>query len=144
MTHSRHPGARPLSQPGQDQLPLEWLPHGVEPVPRHRVPPLPDDLQRWIARTCAAIVEVAGGRRPAQQLFRVVRPGPLERLQRRARVAPSTGGAVKRVASLRISQPATGVLEVCAVVECAQRFQAVALQVRRIRQTWQVTAIEVR
>lgn len=128
----------------QQQLALQWLPKGVDPVPQHSVPPLPDDLQRWIARTCAAVAEVAGGIRPARQLFRVVRPGPLEQLQRRARVMPSGQGPVRRVASLRVSQPAPGVLEVTAVVECTRRFQAVALQVRHIRGTWRVTAAEVR
>lgn len=130
--------------PEQGELALKWLPKGVDPIPRHGVPPLPNDLQRWIARTCAAVAEVAGGVRPARQLFRVVRPGPLEQLQRRARVTPSGHGAVRRVASLRVSQPAAGVLEVTAVVECARRFQAVALQLRHIRGTWQVTAAEVR
>lgn len=128
----------------QQQLALEWRPRGVDPVPRHTVPALPDDLQRWIARICAAIAEVAAGVRPARQLFRVVRPGPLERLQRRARVQSTGNGAVRRVSSLRVSQPAAGVLEATAIVEGARRFQAVALELRRSRGAWQVTAVEIR
>lgn len=132
------------SRSGQDELALVWRPRGVATVPQHRVPPLPDELQKWIARTCAAVVEVAAGVRPAKQLFRVVRPGPLEQLHRRSRVNPSGNGSVRRVASLRVSQPSPGVLEASAVVEGSQRFQAVALQLRRVRDAWQVTAVEIR
>ena len=135
---------QPPASGGQAELALVWRPRGVSTVPQHQVPPLPDDLQRWIARTCAAVVEVAAGVRPAKQLFRVVRPGPLEQLQRRSRVRPSGNGPVRRVTSLRVSQTSAGVLEASAVVEGSQRFQAVALQLRRVRGTWQVTAVEIR
>ncbi len=137
-------GSHGAGAPEQASLDLVWRTRGVDPVPQHRVPPLPDDLHRWIARLCAAVVEVAAGDRPAKQLFRVVRPVPLERLQRRARVQPSRNGPVRAVSSLRVSQPAPGVLEASAVVEGSRRFQAVALQLRRRRETWQVTAVEIR
>ncbi len=129
---------------GQGELALEWRSRRVPVVPQQPLPPLPDDLQRWIARVCTAVVEVAAAERPASQLYRVIRPGPLERLQRRSRVAPSGNGPVRGVTSLRVARPRPGVIEAAAVVRGARRYQAVALQLRQRGTAWQVTAAEVR
>ena len=132
-------------QGGQQQaLALQWRPRGVDPIPQHRVPSLPDDTQRWIARIAAAVVEVSNGDRPARQMFRVLSPATLERLQRRARVRPGRNGPVRSVTSLRLAQPVSGVIEATAVIQGARRFQAVALELRRRRGQWVVTAAEVR
>lgn len=133
---------RPTSTQGE--LGLEWLGRSSPVVPQTPLPPLPDDLHRWVARVCSAVVEVAAGDRPAGQLYRVIRPGPLERLQRRSRVAPSHNGPVRGVSSLRLARQRPGVVEATAVVQGSVRFQAVALQLRERSGTWQVTAVEIR
>ena len=134
--------ARPTAR--QDELRLEWLGKASPVVPRTPLPPLPDELHRWIARVCTAVVEIAAGDRPATQLYRVVRPGPLERLQRRSRVSPSGNGPVRGVSSLRVSRQHAGVIEATAVVRGAIRYQAVAMQLRERDGRWQVTAVEIR
>lgn len=128
----------------QGELGLEWLGRSAPVVPQPSLPPLPDGLHQWVARLCSAVVEIAAGDRPAAQLYRVVRPGPLERLQRRSRVAPSRNGPVRGVSSLRLARQRPGVLEATAVVQGSARYQAVALQLRERNGRWQVTAVEIR
>ncbi len=128
----------------QQALALEWRPRGVDAVPRHPVPPLPDDASRWIARLCAAVAEVAAGDRAARQLFTVMSPSALELLQRRSRVCRSHNGPIRGVGSLRLSRPRPDVIEATAVVQGSRRYQAVALELRRRRGTWLVTAAEIR
>ncbi|MFN8125788.1 MAG: Rv3235 family protein [Candidatus Nanopelagicales bacterium] len=128
----------------QQTLDLAWQPRGVDPVPRHPVPPLPDDTSRWIARICAAVAEVAAGDRAARQLFTVMTPSALELLQRRARVTGTRNGPIRGVGSLRLSRPRPDVIEATAVVQGSRRYQAVALEIRRRRGRWLVTAAEIR
>lgn len=128
----------------QQALALEWRPRGVDVVPRQPVPPLPDDASRFIARLCAAVAEVAAGDRAARQLFTVMTPSALELLQRRARVSRSHNGPIRGVESLRLSRPRADTIEAAAGVRGSRRYQAVALQLRRRRGTWLVTAAEIR
>jgi hypothetical protein len=90
------------------------------------------------------VAEVASGDRPVRQLIRVMTPGAAELLQRRARLAPSRNAPIRRVLSVRITRPSQRTIEASAVVEGARRCQAVALQLRRQRDAWIVTAAEVR
>lgn len=143
QTRTTHGSA---SRSGQEELALLWRPRGVTTVPQHRVPPLPDELQKWIARTCAAVVEGSlPGVRPAKSnCFQWCGRGRWSScIAGRGSIPPET---VRCVASRRCGglEPSPGVLEASAVVEGSQRFQAVALQLRRVRDAWQVTAVEIR
>ena len=127
----------------QQALALEWRPRGVDAVPRHPVPPLPDDASRWIARLCAAVAEVAAGDRAARQLFTVMSPAP----SNCSNAAPGSAGrttAHPGVGSLRLSRPRPDVIEATAVVQGVPSVSAVALELRRRRGTWLVTAAEIR
>lgn len=131
------------SKPQQGQLALAWISRSTPALDAVPTPRLPDDLQRWIARICSSVAEVAAGDRAARQLFTVVSPKALDLLQRRARTNPSRNGPVRAVTSLRVSRLGVDVLEASAVVQGSKRYQAVALQLRRRRGSWVVTAIEM-
>lgn len=128
----------------QKALPLEWAPRGVTTPPAQATPAASKPLQRWVGQVCIAVAEVASGDRPARQLMRVMAPGAAELLQRRARLAPSHNAPIRRVLSVRISRPSDRTIEASAVVEGARRCQAVAIQLRRRRDSWVVAAAEVR
>lgn len=129
----------------QDNLPLEWERRAPA---RTALPPsrvaADRALHRWIGQLCAGVAEVAAGDRPARQLFLVMTPATIDRLQRRSRLHPSANGPIRRVLSLRVTSPNPGTLEATAVVEGARRCQAVALQLRQRRKGWLVTAAEIR
>lgn len=129
----------------QEMLPLEWRRQVPSPceVPT-RAASRSGALHRWIGQVSTGVAEVAAGVRPARQLFLIMSPGAVERLQRLAAVHPSGNGPIRRVLSVRVSHPGPGTMEAIAVVEGARRCQAVALQLRRRRQGWLVTAAEIR
>lgn len=128
----------------QAALPLEWAPRGIAAPPARPAPPASGSLQRWVGQLCVAVAEVASGDRPARQLMRVMAPGTADLLQRRARLAPVRNAPIRRVLSVRISRPSDRTIEASAVIEGSRRCQAVALQLRRHKDTWIVTAAEIR
>lgn len=101
-------------------------------------------MQRWVGQVAVGVAEVAVGQRPARQLFAIMTPAALQRLQRRAAVRPSGNGPIRKVISVRLATPLPDTLEATALVEGATRCQAVALQLRRRRNGWLVTAAEIR
>lgn len=132
---------------GQEWLPLVWErqpptagveEHQAEAHDQTRA------MQRWVGQVSAGVAEVAGGQRPARQLFTIMTPGALDRLQRRAAIRPSGNGPIRKVLSVRLNSPTPGTLEAAAVVEGTRHCQAVALQLRRRRSGWLVTAAEIR
>ncbi len=128
----------------QQPLSLEWRKRGLETVPQQPGPAVTSKTQYWIAQLSQGIVEVAAGLRPPNHLHTVVSPRVLSRLRVMHAVAGSRANApVRRTSSVRVTQVSPNVLEACAVVHGRRRPQAVALQLRRRRDRWIVTAAEV-
>ncbi len=129
----------------QQHLPLEWRRHEVTPIPRQPGPPASTATQRWIGRAAAAVVEIAAGLRPADNLLRIVTPATQSRLRiLHATAAARSNAPVRRTTSVRVVRTAPGVLEACAVVQGKHRCQAVALQLRQRRDRWLITAVDVK
>ena len=149
-------------------LPLDWvLPSGLPAVPppvrRLRLvtqaaqpdrggladpPGLPAPAP-WVARLAPAILEVVAGERPAGQLQRWVTAEIRETLARRGAAAlrhPAGKGRppqCRRVRSVRVTEPAPGVIEASAVVIGGVRARAVALRLEVVRGRWLATAVEL-
>ena len=128
----------------QQPLSLAWRKRELETVPQQTGPVITTRTQNWIAQLSQGIVEVAAGLRPPNHLHTVVSPRVLSRLRVMHAVAGSRNNApVRRTSSVRVAQISPTVLEACAVVQGRQRPQAVALQLRRRRDRWIVTAAEI-
>ena len=103
----------------------------------------------WVARLAPAILEVVAGERPAGQLQRWVTAEIRETLARRGAAAlrhPAGKGRppqCRRVRSVRVTEPAPGVIEASAVVIGGVRARAVALRLEAVRGRWLATAVEL-
>jgi hypothetical protein len=103
----------------------------------------------WAGRLACAVVEVLAGERPATQLLRWTTDDVYDVVARRARRAGREGkltafGRPKpTVRSVRVCEPAEGVVEASAVVGRGDRFSAVALRLERIDGRWRCTALEM-
>ncbi|MDP4824719.1 MAG: Rv3235 family protein [Actinomycetes bacterium] len=156
------------SRPAHEQpaLPLVWdLPTGLPaepPEPRHLVVVgSPGELASaphpgaWVARIAPAILEVVAGERPATQLSRWTSRDVYATLARRAAVAlrhPAGKGRpaqCRRIKSVRLCSPDSGIVEASAVVTGIERTRAVALRLELINRTgphpqrWLITACEL-
>ena len=111
-------------------------------------PPLPAAAP-WVARLAPAILEVVAGERPAGQLTRWVTAEIRETLGRRGAAAlrhPAGKGRppqCRRVRSVRVTEPAPGVVEASAVVVGGVRARAVAIRLEVVRGRWLATAVEL-
>lgn len=105
---------------------------------------LPDPLA-WTARLVQAVLEALSGVRPVAQLVRWTSADVYAGVQRRAARAPGRPGPGRRaiVRSVRICQPADGVVEASAVVVARGRVQAVALRLEGLDGRWKMTALEL-
>jgi hypothetical protein len=109
---------------------------------RQRTPSsqLPDP-RAWAARLIVATLEALAGRRPVQQLMPWTDDAVYAQLSRRLRSRrhrPSGPGVLR---SLRICEPADGVVEVCAVVTSPERTRAVAARLEGGDGRWRCTAM---
>lgn len=103
----------------------------------------------WVARLSRAVVEVATGQRPAQQLTRYVVRAELSRIAQRGQAVrrhPSsrTRAEVTRITtvrSVRICPVVDGVVEVSAVLMGGERAQAIGMRMERVKDAWVVTSI---
>ncbi len=112
-------------------------PSDRHPTPRSLLP----DPRVWAARLVVATVEALSGRRPVQQLMPWTDDAVYAQLSRCVRTRRLVGGpGVLR--SLRISEPADGVVEVCAVVGGAERSRAVAARLEDTDGRWRCTALQ--
>ncbi len=105
---------------------------------------LPDPLES-AARLAQAAVEIVEGTRPATQLIRHTSQEVYAVLARRAFIAarrsaqpPTRRPVVRRV---RVTHPADGVVEACAVIVHADRARALALRLEGLDGRWVVTAL---
>lgn len=108
------------------------------PTPRSMLP----DPRACAARLVVATMEVLSGRRPIQQLMPWTDDAVYAQLSRTVRTRRRVGGPAT-LRSLRISEPAPGVAEVCAVVGGAQRSRAVAARLEGADGRWRCTALQL-
>jgi hypothetical protein len=110
---------------------------------------VPPDLDAWVGRLAAAVMEVLHGTRPAGQLTRWLAPRVHRALaDRAARVRPLRDGPpLVCVRSVRTSQRpgdgGRGAVEAAVVVAVGPRCRAVALRLEPYAQRWRITALEV-
>lgn len=131
-------------------LPLRLVPPAAPEPPRPSPqPPSHPSLRRFAAPFAQGVAEVLMGVRPPQQLAQVTTLEVLGQLERNAgrlapRLASRTGARPRpRVSTVRVCEPATGVAEVCAVVDTGVRRRALALRFEIIDGRWQCTVLRV-
>ncbi len=129
-----------VTSPGEG-FDLPYVHFGPQPTSTSQ---LPDPLA-WAGRMVQAVIEALGGVRPVAQLVRWTSADVYAGLQRRAALAAARPGPGRRamVRSVRICQPADGVVEACAVVVSRGRVQAVALRLEGLDGRWRMTALEL-
>jgi hypothetical protein len=149
---------RPTSLPGQLALPARQLGF-ADPPPNYAAfgdqlddedqpkatarSALPDP-RLWAARFAQAMAEVLAANRPARQLIRWTSWPLYERMESMVGSVNGAPGAARPVLrSLRVSEPADGVAEACAVLRIGGRFRALALRFEGLDGRWQCTAAEV-
>lgn len=111
---------------------------GRLPTPRSELP----DPRPWAARLVVATLEALSGRRPVQQLMPWTDDTVYAQLARTVRSRRTAGGpGVLR--SLRLSEPADGVVEICAVICGTDRSRAVAARLEGSDGRWRCTALRV-
>jgi hypothetical protein len=169
-TVRRLPGRVPVAAV-QGTLALDLAPVVTPPEPRADqgdgcpAPPLGGDvvsidrkvraeLETWARRYMQAVVEIAGGDRPASQLVRWTTPTVLEELTRRAAIIAMAGlhdagqGRGRRPAvrpvvhSVHPCFLAAGVAEVSVHVRHGHRSRAVAARFERRPAGWVCTALD--
>lgn len=122
------------------ELPFDHF--GPRPTASDELP----DPEAWARRMVQAVVEVLTGVRPLAQLVRWTSPDVYAGLQRRgaasAAVRPASGRRAV-VRSVRLCEPADGVIEACAVVIGNGRARAVALRLEGLDGRWRMTALEI-
>jgi hypothetical protein len=123
-----------------DESALERL-FGPQATAREALP----EPRAWAARIAQAVVEVLAGDRPASQLVRWTAVDVYDGIRRRARTRRPQGGQPPRAAvrSVRVCEPADGVVEACAVVRRGGRYHAVALRLQGLDGRWQCTALQL-
>jgi hypothetical protein len=122
---------------------------GSQPTRRDDLP----DPREWAGHVAQALVEVMSGSRPAPQLLRWTVPEVYAVVARRAAVsarraasqgrlgAPAAARAVVR--SVRVCEPADGVVEASAVVVDGGRVRALAFRLVGLDGRWRVEALQI-
>lgn len=126
--------------PCDDDADPEPSSYAIPPV--HRI---------WVGRLTQALLEVLAGERPHTQLlpwtsdrvFRAVTRRVTVAMRMRSTVVDLTRRPRLQLGSIRVTEPATGVAEVCAIVRRGERCQAVALRLEARRGRWRCTAFEL-
>ncbi|MCU1659603.1 MAG: uncharacterized protein JWO57_4259 [Pseudonocardiales bacterium] len=147
--------------PFDDELPSRHL-HAVgpfdRPLPFARAPrvisaiaarsraraDLPDPAL-WSRRLLVGIIEAAAGKRPLQQLAALLNPpvarGLVADFERAAKSRRPHWIHAATVRSVRASEPADGVAEVCATVRVGPRVRAVAMRLEASEGRWRCTRL---
>lgn len=146
--------------PFEDELPPSTLLPGYDQVlpfvrpPARRRPLIPDPRRgnlpeptAWGRRLLVGLIETADGRRPLGQLRTLLSPavghGIAVDLERAAvsRRPHWLHRAVVR--SIRATEPAEGVAELCATVECGERVRAIAFRLETHQGRWRCTRLQL-
>jgi Family of unknown function (DUF6459) len=104
---------------------------------------------RWAGRLAQALVEVMAGDRPLAQLLRWTDEGVYDELNRRVSILAGRSAADRRrplravVRSVRVSEPADGIAEACALVQHGIRSRALAFRLEGCDGRWRCTALQV-
>ena len=137
--------------PRQDELPFEEPPprrfeHDIDffdpqPTPRRDLP----EPEAWATRFLQAVLETLAGVRASAQLQEWTNAAVHAQIARAAqerRWATPVGG-LPAVRSVRVSEPADGVAEVCGVVRRGRRYAAVAVRLEGFDGRWRCVALEL-
>ncbi len=129
-----------------DALPFDetfarWADDGFDrrPTPRSELP----DPRPWAARLVRATLEALAGRRPVQQLMPWTNDAVYAQISRAVRLRRSRDGSTGVLRSLRVTEPADGVAEVCAVITGGERTRAVAVRLEGSDRRWRCTALDL-
>jgi hypothetical protein len=113
-------------------------------------PPRPTGLPdpaRWGRRLLVGMIETAAGRRPLRQLAAMLSPSVTRGLGTDFDTAAKLGTPHwlhrATVRSLRVSEPADGVAELCATVDTDRRVRAVALRLEAHHGRWRCTRLQL-
>jgi hypothetical protein len=124
--------------------------------PRRRRPPLPQqpptplraalpDPALWARRLLVGIIETADGRRPLNQLAALLSPGVAHGLRTEFEHAGRVGSPHwthrAAVRSVRVSEPADRVAELCATVRTGERVRAIAMRLEVRHGRWCCTRL---
>lgn len=102
--------------------------------------------REWAAHMAQALVEVMTAARPAPQVVRWTSPEVYAGLIRRAAASSRRGPAGSRravVRTVRVCEPADGVVEACAVVVDNDRVRALAMRLVGLDHRWVVTELQI-
>jgi Family of unknown function (DUF6459) len=142
------PDQRPLHRPFDRRLPFESTP--VPPFswrpPMRRPRGLPDPGP-WGRRLLVGMIETAAGRRPLHQLATLLSPSVSQGLgadfERSAQAGRSHWLHRASVRTVRVSEPAEGVAELCATVETGRRVRAIAMRFEEHHGRWRCTRLQL-
>ncbi len=115
---------------------------GPQPTRSSELP----DAREWAGQIAQALVEVMTAARPAPQVVRWTSPEVYAAVTRRAAASSRRGvGGQRRavVRTVRICEPADGVVEACAVVVQSDRVRALAMRMTGLDRRWVVTDLQV-
>jgi hypothetical protein len=148
--------------PFDDELPDAWPPYGpldrrlpfeqprVRPAVWQPRPPRPrglPDPSPWGRRLLIGMIETAAGRRPLHQLAALLSPSVSRGLVADFERAAQTGSPhwLHRAAvrSMRVTEPVTGVAELCATVEAGRRVRAIAIRLEEHQGRWRCTRLQL-
>jgi hypothetical protein len=87
-----------------------------------------------------ALVEVLTGRRPIGQLRRHTAPTVFAGLVNRV---PAGWTTPAHLMSVRLCQPADGIVEVSATIRSGARVRAIAFRIEGVDERWRVTALDI-
>jgi hypothetical protein len=138
----------PRHGPRDLRLPFELVP--IRPIawrPRPARPSGLPDPAPWGRRLLVGMVETAAGRRPLHQLSALLSPSVNRGLGADFERAATQGKPHwlhrATVKSVRVSQPADGVAELCATVETGRRVRAIAMRLEEHRGRWRCTRLQL-
>jgi hypothetical protein len=130
--------APPFADPGPRlfEEPLDYFDR--QPTPRCALP----DPREWLNRLLRVVLECLEGWRPAVQLGRYAVPEVVAVVAKRRKPVGRPGTA-PRVRSLHVTEPASGVVESCAVVQSGTRTHAIAIRMEGLDGRWLCVALDV-
>ena len=134
--------------PFDRHLPFELVrPRPVTWQPRPARPEGLPEPSGWARRLLVGLVETAGGRRPLHQLGAFLSPavhrGIGAEFERAAAAGTRHWLHRATVRSVRVTEPADGVVELCAVLDAGPRARAVAMRVERWHGHWRCTRLQL-
>jgi Family of unknown function (DUF6459) len=141
------PDARPLYGPFDRRLPFDAVP--LRPVWKP-APPRPSELPApgpWARRLLIGMIETAAGRRPLHQLTPLLSPSVTRGIgadfERAAQAGTPHWLHRASVRSVRASEPARGVSELCATVDTGGRIRAIAMRLEEHHGRWRCTRLQL-